>query len=167
MKWNLISLMTKLDFVPEKRLMELYPPFLFMGVKVKKVSPDYRHLHLHLPLRWYGKNMHGSMFGGFICSVSDPMPVLMCLRLFPDAQAWTKSHLLEFLKPARGSLDLKIDIEDEAVERVRADLDRTGSAHYDFEYRLTDSRNRVVAKVTNSVYLRIKSGAESQKKKAS
>src|SRR5690242_2465947 len=85
----------------DARLLEWYPPFLFMGVKVTEVARDYRKIRVEKPLRWYGKNMYGSMFGGFLAAVTDPLPALMCQRIFPGCQGWTKSHYVDFLKPAR------------------------------------------------------------------
>jgi acyl-coenzyme A thioesterase PaaI-like protein len=142
--------------LPEPKLLELYPPFLFMGVKIKKVSPDYRHMHVVLPMRWYGKNLYGTMFGGFMCAVSDPLPALMCEKIFPGVEVWTKAHAVDFKKPGKGHLDLYIDISEKDVGIIGRALDETGKCTHPFQFSFKDSHGREVAHVHNTVYLRRK-----------
>ena len=146
----------RIEFVPEPKRLEWYPPFWFMGVKIRSVAPDFTHLHAHIPLRWYFKNMHGSMFGGFMCAVADPLPALLCSKIFKGVQVWTKGLRVDFLKPARTGLDFHITIPDPAIETMRADLDSRGRASQDFQFDIVDARRRVVASVTNTVFVRRK-----------
>ena len=151
-----MSIFARIRFIPERWLLQLYPPFFFMGVKVRYVSPDYREIQVELPARWYGKNMHGTLFGGFIAAVSDPLPTLLCERIFPGVQAWTRRNSIEFLRPARGGVSLHLKITDQDVESIKHDLDINGQVIHSFEYGFRDQRGHLVAHVLNAVYLRRK-----------
>lgn len=151
---RLIKLLDKFQIIPKQKLLELYPPFFFMGVKIKTVSKDHRHMHLEVPLRWYGKNMHGSMFGGFICAVADPLPALMCGRIFPGVEMWTKSNSVEFLKPGFGTLDVHVQIDEKDVEAISRQLETKNKATHTFEFYFRDKKGSDVAHVKNKIYLR-------------
>lgn len=151
---NVIRFLNHARFLPEWFLLQLYPPFLFMGVKVISIASDYRHLHVKIPLRWYSKNMHGTLFGGFMCAVSDPLPTLLCGRLFPGVQVWTRRNSVEFLRPGKGSLDLRIEVTDLDIASIRESLQSNGQSMHTFEYCFRDKRGHVIAEVLNTVYLR-------------
>lgn len=136
------------------KMLELYPPFLFMGIKVREVSPDHRHLRVELPFRWYSKNIHGTMFGGLLAAVADPMPAMMCAQIFPEIEVWTKGFSIDFLRPGTGKLTLKIDIEDEQVEEIRAALGAKSSTLQTFHFSFWDEAGREIARVANTVFLR-------------
>lgn len=153
---SFVKFLSKSRFLPKSKALEIFPPFFFMGVKVIKATADYRHLHVRLPLKWYGKNMHGTMFGGFICAVSDPLPALLCAHIFPNLDVWTKKNSVEFLKPARERLDLKIDITDLQIQIIEGELRNYRQSTHTFEFQLTDTRNRAIARVENTVFMRQK-----------
>lgn len=144
----------KLKILSEARLLEIYPPFFLMGIRVKKVGKDYRLLHAQLPFRWCNKNIQGTMFGGYICALSDPLALLLCERIFPGTQGWTKDLKVEFLKPGTSALDVKIEVSDEDVSQMKAQLERTGNAFHTFTFSFRDKREREIARVANTVLIR-------------
>lgn len=153
---RIVQFFSNLNLISERKRLEWYPPFWFMGVKVIDIGSDYRSVELMLPIKWYGLNMYGTMFGGFMCAVSDPMPVLLCQKIFPGTQTYTKAHTLEFLKPGRTNLTLRIQISEEEVKKVAKALDIHHEATHTFEYSFWDKRQREVAKIKNTVFLRRK-----------
>jgi acyl-coenzyme A thioesterase PaaI-like protein len=150
---SLARWLQRVEFFPEHRRLEMYPPFLFMGAKVVSVASDYRKLHVRIPLRWYFKNMHGSMFGGFIAAISDPLPALLCSKIFPGLQVWTKKMSVEFLKPARTGLDLYLQLPETSIDTIAKDLQAFGRSEHEFSFDLTDARRRIVASVKNTVFM--------------
>ena len=153
---GLIRMLHEVKLIPERNLLEVYPPFLFMGVKVVYVSKNYRHIHIQLPLRWYGKNLYGTMFGGFICAVSDPLPALLCSKLFDGMQVWTKSQKVEFLRPAKGALDTHVRISTQDISMIKQALKSDGEATHAFSFMFQDERGREIAQVENTVFIRRK-----------
>jgi len=146
--------LAKKEIIPPHKLLELYPPFLFMGVKIPEVSKDNRKLRATMPLRWYARNIHGTMFGGFMCALADPLPALMCARIFPNLEVWTKACCVEFIRPAKGLLILDIEITEQDVAIIGKELDEKGKITYAFEFSFRDKKGEEIAKVKNTVFLR-------------
>jgi len=47
-----------------RRLINFWPPFLFSGIRVKSIAPDWRQISVELRLRWWNRNAVGTLFGG-------------------------------------------------------------------------------------------------------
>ncbi len=139
---------------PPFKLLELYPAFLFMGLRIDSVSKDFRKLVVSVPTRWYGLNLHGSMYGGNMCSVADPFPALMCARIFDRLDVWTKANSVEFNKPARGRIEMRIEITDADIAEIQKQLDEKGKAKHTFLFDFWDHHGGSIAKITNTVYLK-------------
>jgi len=127
-----------------------------MGAKIIYLSNNYRKISIKLPVRWYGKNMHGTLFGGFICALSDPIAVLLCQKIFPDTQSWTRKNEVEFFRPVRSKLQLDFEITETQVKEISRLLVEKGECLYTFEYSYKDKRSHLVAHTKNTIYLRKK-----------
>ncbi len=152
-----VDVLTAFDFIPDTKKLELYPPFFLMGVKVIRVAEDFRHLTVRLPLRWYGRNHHSTMFGGFMAAVADPLPALLCAKLFPHCDVWTKRMSITFLRPGRTDLEVRMDITPEQIDAIQQELDGNGSATPQFEFFYWDQKNRRVARIKNIVAMKKRS----------
>ncbi len=153
---NPVSFMARLGFISETRMLELYPPFFFMGLKVVEVSKDYRLCRIRVPLRWYLKNHHGTFFGGAICSIADPIPALLCGRIFRGTQMWSQKVSVEFLKPLRGAVNLKVEIPEESIVRIRERLRETRTASETFTFSFWNDEGDEIARVENTVFLKMR-----------
>ncbi len=151
---NIIELLRMLRFIPEPKLLQLYPPFFFIGLKVLEYSKDLKRVHVRLPMRWYTKNMHGTFFGGVLTMVCDPFPAIMIPKYFSNVHVWTKQLTVEFLRPSRSSVDLIVEVTEVDCRIIQEKLDADGSALHDFHYCFMDSRGREIARVKNTVYIR-------------
>jgi hypothetical protein len=151
---NPVSFLARVGFLSESRMLELYPPFFFMGLRVISVAADYRSCHIRVPLRWHLKNHHGTFFGGALCAVADPMPALLCGRIFPGSRIWSQRVAVEFLVPARAAVNMKIQIPDESVERIRDQLQRSGAAQEKFHFSFWSDDEKELARVENSVFVK-------------
>jgi hypothetical protein len=49
----------------------VYPPYLGMGIRVKSVSEDYTRFEVVLRQRWYNRNLFGTHFGGCLYSMCE------------------------------------------------------------------------------------------------
>ena len=151
---NIVEIIKKIKIIPEPKLLQLYPPFLFIGLKVVDYTDDLRQIQLKLPMRWYLKNMHGTFFGGVLAMICDPFPAVMIPKFFKDVDVWTKRIEVEFLKPSRTSIHIKVELSNVDCRIIQEKLDACGSAVHDFYYAFTDERSREIARVRNSVYVR-------------
>jgi hypothetical protein len=69
--------------LPDARLLEWYPPFRPMRIKVLEISEEWRRVRIRLPLNAMSRNPGGVMFGGYQAALADPIAALACARVFP------------------------------------------------------------------------------------
>ena len=53
-------------------MFRIWPPFLFAGIRVAELSPDFRRARVELRQRWYNRNYVGTHFGGSLFAMTDP-----------------------------------------------------------------------------------------------
>ena len=140
------------------RRVNLYPPYLGMGVRVTSVSDDHRRFEVKLRQTWYNRNLFGTHFGGALYSMADPFYVfIVMMNLGREYIVWDKSAAIDFLKPARGTVTGIFEISAEDLERIRQDVDEKGRSTYHFETDLLNDQGEAVAHVTKEIYVRVKS----------
>jgi hypothetical protein len=147
-----------------RRLLNLYPPYLGAGVRVKRVSEDFRTVEVEMPLRWWNKNYVGTHFGGSLYSMCDPFYMLMLIQLLgPEYVVWDKSATIRFKKPGKGVMRAKFELTAERVEEIRAQADRGEKVEPLFQVKVMDAEGNVVAEVDKLLYVRKKGKGESIK----
>ena len=135
----------------------LYPPYLGMGIRVRSVSEDFRRFEVVLRQRWYNRNLFGTHFGGCLYSMADPFYVfIVTMNLGRDYIVWDKSASIDFLKPAGGTITGIFEIDRNELERIREEVDHRGKNTYHFETDLRDEDGVAVARVTKEIYVRAK-----------
>lgn len=142
-----------LPLSPSARL-EWFPPFRAMGVRVVRLSPDWSQADLLLPLNRCNRNPGGTMFGGAMAALADPIAALACARAFPGHRVWTRAMHLDFVREGHSDLALRFRFPVALRTRIGAELTHRGRATPTFEYAFYDRQERVCAKVTNMVAIR-------------
>ena len=123
--------MPKLDFKQVIRRVNLYPPYLGMGVRVRSYSEDFTRFEVELRARWYNRNLFGTHFGGSLYSMSDPFFVFIVTANFGrDYIVWDKSACIDFLKPGKGTVVGVFEIESSRLDEIREEVDRLGKNTY-------------------------------------
>jgi acyl-coenzyme A thioesterase PaaI-like protein len=124
-----------------------------MRVEVIALTDDWRHARLLLPLD-RNCNPGGSMFGGAVACLADPVAALACNRLFPGHQVWTRSLNLDFRREGRSDLELRFDFEPAQEQAIALELRRRSRATPEFEYGFYDTDGRVCVTVGCRVAIR-------------
>ncbi|GAA3643241.1 DUF4442 domain-containing protein [Lentzea roselyniae] len=141
--------------------MNLWPPFLFAGIRVVEISPDYRYARVKMRLRPWNRNFFGTHFGGSLFAMTDPFWVLLLFnQLGGEHVVWDQAGEIEFVAPGRGTVYAEFRLTDEHVERV---LDQTASGEKAliwFETDVVGQDGTVIAKVKKQVYARRKRGKQ-------
>lgn len=146
------------------RKVNLYPPFIGMGIRVRSCSDDYRRFEVELRSRWYNRNLFGTHFGGALYAMSDPFYVfILTLNLGNAYIVWDKSASIKFLKPAKGTILGVFEIGESRLSEIRKEVDEHGKKTYHFETGLIDDNGVVVAEVEKEVYVRSKAAGKTQK----
>jgi acyl-coenzyme A thioesterase PaaI-like protein len=140
------------------RKINLYPPYLGAGIRVRYASDDCTRFEVELRERWYNRNLFGTHFGGALYAMCDPFFVFIVMaNLGRGYIVWDKSASIEFLKPAKGTILGVFEIGKDRIEEIRAEVDALGKNTYHFEADLVDERGQLVARVSKEVYVRAKS----------
>ena len=139
------------------RRVNLYPPYLGMGVRVRSYSKDFTRFEVELRQRWYNRNLFGTHFGGSLYAMTDPFFVFIVTMNFGRGYiVWDKSACIDFIRPAKGTILGVFEISSERLAEIRAEVDALGTNTYHFEANLTDEAGQVVATVRKEVYVRAK-----------
>ena len=138
---------------PERRL-ALYPPFRALSVQVLALEDGWRRVRIRLPLTAFNCNPGGGMFGGAVAMLADPIPALVCNRVFPGHQVWTRAMTLDFRREGRSDLELRFALDSAREAAIRDELARRGRATPSFEFGFYDTRDRLCVQVRNTVAIR-------------
>jgi acyl-coenzyme A thioesterase PaaI-like protein len=141
-----------------RRLMNLWPPFLFSGIRVRTIADDWRHVEVELRARWWNRNYVGVHFGGSLFAMTDPFWMLLAIRaLGSDYIVWDKAAEIEFLKPGRGTVRAHFRLEEATLDEIRA-ATTDGSRHLRwFETEIRDADGDIVARARKQLHVRRKS----------
>jgi len=138
-----------------KLALNLYPPYLFAGVRVTSIAPDWRELHVSMKLRWFNRNAVGTHFGGSLYSMVDPHLMLLLIQVLGrDYVVWDKSAEIQFHKPGRGRVHSLVRITDEDIERIRLETEGGDAYRPRFELAVQDEDGDLVATVTKVLHVR-------------
>ncbi|AAQ61014.1 DUF4442 domain-containing protein [Chromobacterium violaceum] len=140
-----------------KLLFNLWPPFLGAGIRVHKLSPDFRQAEVRLKLGLGNRNYVGTHFGGSLYAMTDPFYMLMLLRqLGGDYYVWDKAGRIDYVKPGRGVVRALFHLSDEQLADIR---ERTagGDKHLpEMTVEIRDADDELVATVHKTLYVRRK-----------
>jgi acyl-coenzyme A thioesterase PaaI-like protein len=104
-----------------RRLLNLWPPFLFAGIRVTAMAEDFRHARVELRMRPWNRNYVGTHFGGSLFAMTDPFWMLLVMHaLGRDYIVWDQAAEIVFLKPGRGTVRADFRLEEAALEEIRA-----------------------------------------------
>ena len=75
--------LSKLAFGPRgmRWLMNLWPPFRGVGVKVREIAPDFRRARVELRMRLLNRNYVGTHFGGSMFAMTDPFYMVLMMHV--------------------------------------------------------------------------------------
>jgi acyl-coenzyme A thioesterase PaaI-like protein len=138
----------------ESRLLELYPPFLWMRIRVLEIADGWRRVRIRLPLNAVSRNPGGVMFGGFQASLADPIAALACARVFPGYSVWTRAMTIEFEHGGNTDLELRFEMTPAQEAAVRGELERHGRATPVFEYGFHLADGTRCTRILNTVAIR-------------
>lgn len=137
--------------------MNLWPPFLFTGIRVRHISDSFREVEVSLALRWYNRNYFGTHFGGSLFAMTDPFyALILAHNLGRDYIVWDKSSSIDFVSPGRGVVRALFRVDDEQLQAIRDATACGEKALPAFVVDVIDENGAVVAALTKTVYVRKK-----------
>ena len=140
-----------------RRLMNIWPPFLFSGIRVLDIGEDWRSARIVLRRRWYNTNYVGTHFGGSLFAMTDPYWMIMIMEcLGPDYIVWDKAAEIEFVAPGREDVFAEFHLDDALLEEIRL-ATATGEKYLRWlPIEVKTASGELIAGVKKQVYVRRK-----------
>ena len=140
-----------------KFLLNIYPPYLGTGIKVKQISSDYREAFVQMKMKWYNRNYLKTHFGGSLYAMTDPFFMLMLIQILGKKYVvWDKSANIDFLKPGISTVTAKFLIANDHLQIIYKNTNKGQKYFHTFEVKIEDETSEIVALVTKVLYIRKK-----------
>lgn len=138
-----------------RRLMNLWPPFFFTGIRVTRIDEDWREVEVEMRLGRLNRNYVGTHFGGSLFAMTDPFYMLMLVhRLGRDYVVWDKAATIDYVSPGRGTVRARFRLDDDRLAEIRAATAEGAKALPVFRCEVTDTQGGLVATVDRTLYVR-------------
>ena len=137
--------------------LNLWPPFLFAGIRVAAIGDDFRSARVELRMRPWNRNYVGTHFGGSLFAMTDPFWMLLVLHALGDGYiVWDKAATIDFEKPGRGTVHAEFLLDDATLDELRAAAAGGDKVLRWFDAPVRDASGDVVAMVRKQLYVRRK-----------
>lgn len=140
-----------------RHLLNLWPPFLFTGIKVVELAQDYRYCKVELKNRPWTRNINSSQFGGSMFAMTDPIyPLMLMGALGKEYMVWDKQADINYITPGRGKLTAEFLLTDVELEQIKQHTEAGDKFFPDFVVHVKDTKGELVCEVKRKVYIRKK-----------
>ena len=141
-----------------RRFINLYPPFLGAGVKVRYLDDHLREIRVSMKLTPLNKNYMGTQFGGSLYAMTDPFFALIVMEnLGSEYVVWDKAASIRFKRPGRGEVSVDFKVSDEELRAIRLEADEKGRAYPTKTFRILAEDGSLVAEVDKTLSVKRKS----------
>ncbi|MDR3763931.1 MAG: DUF4442 domain-containing protein [Acidobacteriota bacterium] len=139
------------------RWINWWPPFVGMGVKVRRISADMRAVDVEMVQRFWNTNYVGVHFGGSLFAMTDAFYMLMLLEnLGSQYIVWDKAASIRFRRPGRGTVRAEFRLTQEQIDQVRREADAGEKTEPVFTVEIHDESGEVVAVGERTLHVRRK-----------
>ena len=148
-----------LSFNTLRRYWNLWPPYLFTGIRVLEVAPDGLHARVRLRLHRWNRNAFGTHFGGSLLAMVNPfLPLLVLHRLWRDYIVWDTKNEIEFVRALREDVFAEFRLDPAEVEAMRVEAADGARVLRWFPFEIASAAGEVAARGRIEVYVRRKRG---------
>jgi hypothetical protein len=153
----LLQLLGGGDAAQLRRRINLWPPFLGMGIRIKRIAPDMKGVDVEMKLRWWNANYVGTHFGGSLYTMTDPFYMLMLMaNLGRDYIVWDKAATIRYRKPGKGTVHAEFRLTDAQLDDIRDKLNTLPKYERTFTIEVKDEQGTVIAEVEKLLHVRKK-----------
>jgi acyl-coenzyme A thioesterase PaaI-like protein len=139
------------------RWINWWPPYLGSGVKVRRISEDFREVDVEMVQRFWNTNYVGVHFGGSLFAMTDPFYMLMLMEnLGPQYIVWDKAASIRFRKPAKGKVRAEFRLSAAQIDEVRQAAETQAKVEPVFVVQIKDRDGDVVAEAERTLHVRKK-----------
>ena len=135
--------------------LNLWPPYLGAGIRVKRLQPDWKAIDVEMNLCFWNSNYVGTHFGGSLYSMTDPFYMLMLIEnLGRDYIVWDKSATIRFRKPGKGKVRTEFRLTDAQIDEIRDQLKTQEKVEPVFLVEVRDESGALIAEVEKVLHVR-------------
>jgi hypothetical protein len=139
------------------KLINLWPPFVGAGIRVKRIALDWREVDVEMKLRRWNRNYVGTHYGGSLYSLTDPFYMLMLIEnLGRDYIVWDKSANIRFRRPGQGTVRADFRLSHEQIQEIRRALETEEKIDRTFAVEVKDESGTVIAEVQKVIHVKRK-----------
>jgi len=140
-----------------RRGINLWPPFLGAGIRVKHIASDMMSIDVEMKLRWWNANYVGTQFGGSLFAMTDAFYMLMLIsKLGRDYIVWDKAASIRYRKPGRGTVRAEFRLTQAQLDDIREKLKTLPKYEPKFLIEVKDEQGTVIAEVEKLLHVRRK-----------
>jgi acyl-coenzyme A thioesterase PaaI-like protein len=140
-----------------RRWINLWPPFLGAGIRVKHIAPDMKAVDVEMKLHFWNANYVGTHFGGSLFAMTDAFYMLMLMaNLGRDYIVWDKAASIRYRKPGKGTVRAEFRLTDAQLDDIREKLKSLAKYEPTFKVEVKDEQGTVIAEVDKLLYVRKK-----------
>lgn len=144
-------------------VLNLWPPFLGAGIRVKRLQKDWKAIDVEMDLHFWNANFVGTHYGGSLYSMTDPFYMLMLIEnLGRDYIVWDKSASIRFRKPGKGKMRAQFRLDDSRIQEIRDKLLTLPKVEPAFTVQIKDESGAVIAEVEKVLHVRKKHREETR-----
>ena len=137
------------------RIINVYPPFVGAGIRVRQSKLDPFTVVSSMTLRPWNRNLFGTHFGGSLYAMCDPFFALILARhLGAGYVVWDRSASIEFLRPGRGTVRATFHIPRDEIAKIRVRADEGEKVEPLLVAEVVGEDLEVVARIEKKLYVR-------------
>jgi acyl-coenzyme A thioesterase PaaI-like protein len=142
-----------------RRGVNLWPPFLGAGIRIKRIAPDMKAIDVEMKLRWWNANYVGTHFGGSLFAMTDAFYMLMLMaNLGRDYIVWDKAASIRYRKPGTGTVRAEFRLTEAQLTEIREKLKTLPKYEPRFTVEVRDQQGNVIAEVEKLLHVKKKEG---------
>jgi hypothetical protein len=140
-----------------RTFLNVWPPLLGAGIRIKRLSSDWRAIDVEMKLRWWNRNYVGTHYGGSLYSMADPFYMLMLIEnLGKNYIVWDKAASIRFRKPGRDTVFASFRLSEEQIGEIKHALNSEEKIERVFQVEIKDKSGNVIAQVEKLLHIRRK-----------
>ena len=144
-----------------RRWINLWPPFLGMGIRIRRIAADMKAVDVEMKLHFWNANYVGTHFGGSLFAMTDPFYMLMLMaNLGRNYIVWDKAATIRYKKPGRGTVRAEFRLSEGQIDDIREKLSTLPKYEPVFAVEVRDQAGIVIAEVEKVLHIRKKPAAE-------
>lgn len=138
-----------------KRWLNRWSPFQGSGIRVRRISPNFREVDVEMVHCRWNTNRNETHFGGSLFAMTDGIYMMILMEnLGPDYTIWDKSASIRFRRPARSAVRAEFRLSKAQIDEVRRAADTQSKVEPTWKIEIKDRDGEVVAVVERTLSVR-------------